>query len=91
MSFRISLGFGKQGIRNFHGCFHVPILPYFEIWVYGIVSPPPHYSAQNTSASQVNDCAVCRKSFISGQQDELLDLRLRDQHPVKRIAMVPRK
>ena len=39
------------------------------------------------SARYVNDCTVCRKSLIGGQQDELLDLRLRHQHPIKRIAM----
>ena len=54
MCFRVSLGFGKQGIRNFHGCLHAPILPYFEIWVYGA-----------TSARQVNRCAVCPPSASS--------------------------
>jgi hypothetical protein len=51
----------------------------------------PHASRRKTSASQMNDRAVYRKSLVGGQQDELFDLRLRDQHPVKRIAMAPRK
>src|ERR1041384_1730455 len=43
------------------------------------------------SASQVNDWAISSKSLVGGQQDEFLHLRLCDQHPIKRIAMTPRK
>jgi hypothetical protein len=46
---------------------------------------------KTNSSRQVNDGAVCCQSLVRGQEDELLDLRLRDQHPIERIAMVPRK
>jgi len=39
----------------------------------------------------MNDWTVCRQSLISGKQDELLDVRLRDQHPIERIPMAPWK
>ena len=56
--------------------------------------PPPRQFPRlygTTSASQVNRCAVCPERFIGGQQDKLLNLRLCDQHPVERVAVMPRK
>src|SRR5450759_1329329 len=52
---------------------------------------PAMYRSGKLSTSQVNDRAVGRKCLVCGQQDEFLDLRLRDQHPIERIAMAPRK
>src|ERR1017187_4351484 len=43
------------------------------------------------SVSYVNHGSVCRKSLVRGQQNEFLDLRLCDQHPIKKIAVAPRK
>jgi len=40
---------------------------------------------------QVNGGAVCGKSVVSGQQNEFLDLRLCDEHAIKRIAVAPGK
>jgi len=34
---------------------------------------------------------ICRQILVGGQQDEFLDLRLRDQHPIERIAVEPPK
>ena len=52
---------------------------------------PSDLTAPARSPSQVNSGAVCRKRLVGRQQDEFFDLRLRDQHPIERIAVAPRE
>ena len=52
-------------------------LPFAEVPATRVVPANP-LRKRKGSASHENDCVVCRKDLVGGQQDELLDLRLRD-------------
>src|SRR5579871_2488614 len=40
-------------------------------------------------ASDLNESAISRERPVCGQQDDILARGLSDQHPIKRVAVVP--